>query len=148
MDGQSGNPMLVDTAGLVRRARRLADLSQRDLAAAIGISPARVARIETGGSVDVSTFAHILALAGLSIAILDESGAEVAAMPREAPRDRSGRRLPAHLDAHAVPERRTIRELFRQADPSPTPLWHHQRPERDRLRRQTGRSSTDEQLRR
>lgn len=36
--------------GLVRRARRAADLSQRDLAARLGVSQSTVARWETGQS--------------------------------------------------------------------------------------------------
>lgn len=138
----------IDTSEYVRRARRIADLSQRELAAAIGVAQSQIARVETGGRIDVSAFARILGLAGLRIAVLDGSGEEVAAMPRDAPRDRARRRLPAHLDTHAWPERRTIRELLRSADPGTSAVWHHHRPERDRLRKEAALRRTSEPLNR
>ena len=53
-----------DVGGYVRRARRLADLSQRDLADILGLSRAAVGRLESlPGRVDIPTMEAILALA-------------------------------------------------------------------------------------
>ena len=60
----------VDVARMVMRVRRLADLSQRDLAARVGLSPSTIARIETGqGSVSVGLFGRLLAVAGLRLLV-------------------------------------------------------------------------------
>jgi HTH-type transcriptional regulator/antitoxin HipB len=118
----------------VRRARRVADLSQRDLAAIIGLAQSRVSRIESGHDVGVETFARILGVAGLRIAIVDDTGAEVSPMPPDVLRDGAGRRQPSHLDVHAAPELPIPRLLLRRADPRPRESWHHRRPERDRMR--------------
>lgn len=89
----------VDVPGLIRRARRTADLSQRELAAAVGVDQSTVARWETGHAVpDVLTFARVLALAELSLQAVDAAGAVVDPMSDDAPHDRQGRRYPAHLD--------------------------------------------------
>lgn len=66
--------------GLVRRARRTADLSQRDLAAALGVSQSMVARWETGRSVPcLALLARLLRLAGLRLVV------EVAGAGEDAP---------------------------------------------------------------
>ena len=91
--------MELDLPGLLRRVRRLADLSQRELARAIETSKSAVAAAETGHSgLDVRLLARAAALAGLRLALLDAADAEVIGMSGEAVRDRSGRRFPAHLD--------------------------------------------------
>ncbi|MBB2986923.1 helix-turn-helix domain-containing protein [Terracoccus luteus] len=60
----------VDVARMVMRVRRLADLSQRDLAARVGLSPSTIARIETGhGAVSVGLFGRLLAVAGLRLLV-------------------------------------------------------------------------------
>lgn len=90
---------LVDVPGLVRRARREGDLSQRDLAALLGVDQSTVSRWETGQAVpDVVTFARALALGGLDLAVLDAEGAEAAPMSDAPPRDGARRHFPAHLD--------------------------------------------------
>lgn len=86
--------------GLVRRARRIADISQRELARRTGLAPSTVARIETGAiapSLDVVQ--HILATAGLSLVVVDRDGHVVQPM-RDVDdiRDGADRRYPAHLD--------------------------------------------------
>jgi HTH-type transcriptional regulator/antitoxin HipB len=89
----------VDVAGLLRRIRRSADLSQRELAARLHVSKSAVAAFESGTrSVDVELLAAAAALAGLRVALLDRSCAEVRGMQPGAVRDRAGRRFPAHLD--------------------------------------------------
>jgi HTH-type transcriptional regulator/antitoxin HipB len=97
---------VFDTSGYVRRARRLADLSQRELATQIGVDQSAISRVEGGRDLEVNTFLRILATANLRVAIVDASGEEVTAMPGDVVRDRAGRRKPAHLDVHARPETR------------------------------------------
>ncbi len=104
-----------DAGGLIRRVRRVCDLSQRDLAERLGVHHSTVARWETNATQPtLGAFRQILALAGWSLAALDTTGAEphdaapqgetalptetVQPMRGDAARDRQGRRYPAHLD--------------------------------------------------
>ena len=74
-----GGQVAFDVGGYVRRARRLADLSQRDLADTLGLSRAAVGRLETRPvRVDIPTMESILALAGLRLAVVDPEGRAVA----------------------------------------------------------------------
>jgi HTH-type transcriptional regulator/antitoxin HipB len=137
----------LDTSGYVRRARRLADLSQRELSERTGIGQSRISRIEGGADVDLRSFVRILAAADLRLVVVDATGAPVTPMPADVFRDHAGRRRPAHLDVHALPEHPTMKMLLRAADPIPPGgAWHHLRHERDRLRRRTGGDATTEQL--
>jgi transcriptional regulator with XRE-family HTH domain len=89
----------VDLPGLLRRIRRLADSSQRELAARLGISKSAVAAAECGSSgLDIRIVARAAALAGLRLALLDSDACEVGGMVDAAVRDMGGRRFPAHLD--------------------------------------------------
>jgi HTH-type transcriptional regulator/antitoxin HipB len=134
-----------NVSGYVRRARRLADLSQRDLAAHIGLAQPRVARIEGGRPVDVATFARILATAGLRIAVVDGSGTEVPPMPDDVLRDAGRRRQPAHLDVRTAPEFPSPTMVARHREPDPRESWHHRREERDRRRAISGSDASVEQ---
>ena len=88
-----------DLCGVLRRIRRAADLSQRELAGALGISIAAVAHAEAGTrDLPATVLARAAELAGLRLALLDEAGEQVAGMADGAVRDRAGRRFPAHLD--------------------------------------------------
>jgi HTH-type transcriptional regulator/antitoxin HipB len=88
-----------DLPGALRRVRRMADLSQRDLAAAAGVSPSAIGQAESGSrDMPVRLVATIAALAGLRLALVDDGGTEVTPMTDEAVRDMGGRRFPAHLD--------------------------------------------------
>lgn len=88
-----------DLPGVLRRIRRIADLSQRELAAAAGVSAAAIGQAESGArDMSVRLVARIAALAGMRLALVDDSGSEVLPMSDEAVRDMSGRRFPAHLD--------------------------------------------------
>lgn len=90
------------TPGLMRRIRRRLDVSQRGLAALLGVSQSVVARWETGRtSPKVSAWERLLELADLTVAVRDEDGAQVAAMRDDGARDRRGRRFPAHVDLEA-----------------------------------------------
>jgi len=88
-----------DLSGALRRIRRTADLSQRELAAACGVSPSCLAKAEAGRrDLPVDVLQRAAAVAGLRLALLDAGGAEAPGMADGAVRDGAGRRLPAHLD--------------------------------------------------
>jgi transcriptional regulator with XRE-family HTH domain len=94
-----GDQVAATIPGLVRRIRRTADLSQRDLAARLGVGRATVARWETGETVPrVDELAAAARLAGLRVALLDGADLEVMPMRSDAVLDRIGRHYPAHLD--------------------------------------------------
>lgn len=86
--------------GLVRRARRILDVSQRGLAAILDVSQSVVARWETGRtSPRASALVELLRLARLHVTFHDdETGEEVEPMRDDGGRDRRGRRYPAHVD--------------------------------------------------
>ena len=91
----------LDVPGLIRRVRRVADLSQRDLAEALGVGQAVVARWETGEcEPSLTLFGRLLELAGWGLGVVDEAGEPVAPMGPGACRDQGRRRYPAHLDVH------------------------------------------------
>ena len=56
---------LLDVTGALRLARRRADLSQRELARAVGVSPAAVARAEATGRTSLALLERALTAAGL-----------------------------------------------------------------------------------
>ena len=88
-----------DLPGALRRIRRTADLSQRELAARCDVSQSTVARAESGrGDLTVRVLAKAARLAGLRLAVLDGDGREVSGMAQATVRDMGGRRFPAHLD--------------------------------------------------
>ena len=95
---------LPDLGGIVRRGRRWADLSQRDLAERAGVAPSTVARVEANGQRQFSLLAlgTVLHALGFRLAVLDADGAEVRPMTSAAVRDRGHRRYPAHLDVRLV----------------------------------------------
>ncbi|MBN1091354.1 helix-turn-helix transcriptional regulator [Blastococcus sp. TML/M2B] len=95
-----------DLSGILRRIRRSADLSQRELAARVGASKSAIAAAETGGGgLDVRVLAAAADLAGLRLALLDGDDHEVRGMRPDGVRDRGGRRFPAHLDTVLSEER-------------------------------------------
>lgn len=86
--------------GLVRRIRRILEVSQRGLAAILEVSQSVVARWETGRtSPRASVLHHLLRLAGLRTSFHDEeTGAEVGPMRDDGARKHGGSRYPAHGD--------------------------------------------------
>ena len=141
---ETGGTVAFDVGGYVRRARRLADLSQRDLADTLGLSRAAVGRLEsTPVRVDIPTMESILALAGLRLAVVDGAGRTVEAVPTDTLRDHRERRFPAHLDATppdiGIPNERGVQP--RKGLP-PARGWYRQRRDRDRLR-ERGRAPVD-----
>lgn len=93
-------PFEGGVAGLVRRIRRILDVSQRGLAALLEVSQSVVARWETERtSPRVSVLQQMLQLAGITVALHDEtSGDEVEPMRADGARQRNGSRFPAHVD--------------------------------------------------
>jgi transcriptional regulator with XRE-family HTH domain len=89
----------MDVAGALRRIRRVADLSQRELAAACGVAPAVVAKAETGArDLPVRLLLRFATVAGFQLALVDEAGSVVTPMRSDTVRDAAGRLFPAHLD--------------------------------------------------
>ena len=93
-------PFDGEIPGLVRRIRRILDVSQRGLAAILGISQSQVARWETRRtSPRAAVLLEMLRLAKLRGTLHDrETGEEVEPMRDDGARDRAGRRYPAHVD--------------------------------------------------
>ncbi|MCZ2817487.1 helix-turn-helix domain-containing protein [Modestobacter sp. VKM Ac-2984] len=130
---------------LLRRIRRTADLSQRELAGALGVAASMIAQVETGArDLPAGVLARAATLAGLRLGLLDASGREVAGMTPGAVRDRCGRLFPAHLDVRHGDE-----GWWHGAERySRTPPWYtfdRGRPLRDRFRDATG-TPADHQL--
>jgi len=89
----------TDLPGLLRRIRRTADLSQRELASRLGSSKSAIGRAEAGtAGLDARLLLRAAELAGLRLVLLDAAGNEVPGMAEDAVRDEAGRRYPAHLD--------------------------------------------------
>jgi transcriptional regulator with XRE-family HTH domain len=88
-----------DLAGCLRRIRRLADLSQRQLAERTGLSKSALAAAESGArDLPVTQLARAAAAAGLRLTLQDADGREVTGMSPDGARDAAYRRFPAHLD--------------------------------------------------
>jgi len=87
-------------SGMVRRVRRTADMSQRELADATGLSAALIGAIETGDRTpSLRALQRILGAAGFHLEVVDRGGHVV--LPLEVwqdTEDGAGRRYPAHLD--------------------------------------------------
>jgi transcriptional regulator with XRE-family HTH domain len=127
-----------DLSGALRRIRRRADLSQRQLAESCEISQSVVARAESGyRDIPVALLRRAAALAGLRLALLDEDGKEVPGMAPDAVRDLGRRRFPAHLDTVHSDERwsRYEDQYYR---PRPWYTVDRDRAARDALRRRDG----------
>lgn len=133
-----------DLSGFLRRVRRLADLSQRELAAAASLPPSSLAHAEAGTrDLPVASLARIAAVAGLRLALLDGDGAEMSPMSSTAVTDRSGRRFPAHLDTLRSDEGHQRYEPRRDRPETSFTYWRD-RAARD-SRRRTGGTPTDHQ---
>lgn len=105
---EAGQPRLgrYPIPGLVRRARRIADLSQREMATRAGVAPSTVGRVEAGSLVpSLAVLERLLACAELQLVVVDRGGRVVQPM-REAEwtRDGADRRYPSHLDVILNPQ--------------------------------------------
>ncbi|MGW4501812.1 GNAT family N-acetyltransferase [Micromonospora sp. NPDC004336] len=117
----------VDLGAALRSLRRLADLSQRELAELSGVPQATLARIESGRATDprFRTVERLVRAAGGKVAVNgagrtdndydnhndnsddnENAGEPLPAVPHDGLRDVAGRRYPAHLDAWEVREPR------------------------------------------
>jgi transcriptional regulator with XRE-family HTH domain len=86
-------------AASLRRIRRRADLSQRELGEVLGIAASTITHAEAERrDLPVGLLDRAAALAGLRLALLDADGTEVAPMNEDTVRDGAGRHFPAHLD--------------------------------------------------
>jgi transcriptional regulator with XRE-family HTH domain len=93
-------------SGIVRRARRIADLSQRQMAKAAGVGASTIGGIENDTlTPSVQLLKRVLAVAGLYLVVVDGSGHVVQPMGDwDDTRDGADRRYPAHLDTILDPE--------------------------------------------
>ena len=88
-----------DLTSALRRIRRRADLSQRELGAACGVATSVIAHAEAGRrDMPVALLARAAELAGLRLCLLDADGTAVPPMAPDAVKDSGCRRFPAHLD--------------------------------------------------
>lgn len=122
----------LDPGGLIRRVRRLADLSQRELAEFLGLSAATIAKWETGSRrVELAALESVLDQAGLRLAVLDEYGREIRPVDAGVVRDNGGRHFPAHLDVQppdVLPQEALSSPRY---DRQPAKAWYHLRRDRD-----------------
>jgi transcriptional regulator with XRE-family HTH domain len=88
--------------GSALRARRAElGLSQRELAVNVGVSQSTLARLEAAsGQSSVTAAVQVLAAVGVQLSVGE--AATPTRMAGEHVRDRSGRRLPAHLTAYRL----------------------------------------------
>jgi HTH-type transcriptional regulator/antitoxin HipB len=135
MSATAGSPAPADEPGrFVVRARRRADLSQRELAALVGISASTVSRIESGAVVpSIALYVRLLALAGLRLVVVDREGQEILPVPVDTVRDNQGRRFPAHLDVAPPDEVPFERWAFPRYDRPDARAWFRHRSTRDQL---------------
>jgi transcriptional regulator with XRE-family HTH domain len=126
-----------DLGEALRRIRRLADLSQRDLAEVTAIPPSTLAHAEAGTrDLTVASLARAASVAHLRLALLDDSGAEVTPMSGTAVTDGGGRRFPAHLDTRRSDEGRRYEP--RRDRPETSFTYWRDRDARDARRRASG----------
>lgn len=98
----SGYPL----TGLVRRCRRTADMSQRELARYAHVSPSTIGEIEAGTLLpSLPTLQRVLNAANYQLVIADADGRLVVPLlVWQDVADGAGRRYPAHLDTILDPE--------------------------------------------
>jgi transcriptional regulator with XRE-family HTH domain len=121
----------------LRRARRIADLSQRELAQAAGMPQSTVARIEAERMTPrVDCLDRLLRATGCQLAVVDGDGWPLAPMGEDRYLDQAGRRFPAHLDlrkgGNGIWWGR--RDRWLEDRPVPAVTFDRNRQHRDRLR--------------
>jgi len=94
----------MDLGSWLRRLRRDADLSQRELAEKAGVAFQTVARIESGATPDprFRTVERLITSAGGQLSIVDTGGQAPATVPYDNVVDAAERRYPPHLDVRPV----------------------------------------------
>jgi transcriptional regulator with XRE-family HTH domain len=124
--------------GTLRRIRRTADMSQREMAAAAAIPRSTLAAGESGArDLGARALARAATVAGLRVALLDREGTEVRPMDDDAVRDMVGRRFPAHLDTR-YSEEDWWHGPERYSRPQPWYTFDRDRGRRDAFRRSGG----------
>jgi transcriptional regulator with XRE-family HTH domain len=135
-----------DLPGLLRRIRRCADLSQRELARSVGVSKSTIAAAETGAAgLDSRVLARAAALASLRLVLVDPASSEVGGMSGDAVRDMANRRYPAHLDIRHGDDRWWHDGEPRYGQERPWYTFDRDRGRRDAFRRDDG-TPDDHQL--
>lgn len=124
-------PAAQAAGDLLRAARRLADLSQRELAERSGVALSVVARIEAGQTVAprLTTVLALLAAAECRLELRRGTAEGDAGLVVT---DRAGRRFPAHLDVREVGAFGTWWGDWPMLSTRAEKIWHHaprQRPE-------------------
>src|SRR4051794_38849512 len=96
--------LVRDLPVLLRAARHIGGLSQRELAAKAEVDRSVVARIEAGAvrSPGFPLVLRLLNAAGCTFRVLDESGEPLTVRPYEDALDAGHRHWPAHLDVRPV----------------------------------------------
>lgn len=92
----------IDVGAVLRAARQVARLSQRELADELGVSKSTVARLEAGGGASVTLVDVALRTMGCALVGVGPDGLPLRALTWEPHRDRGGRRYPAHLNVRPV----------------------------------------------
>ena len=89
---------------MMRSARRLARLSQREVAQRAGVPRSTIGRIESGETRDPSmgVMQRLLEATGHHLVAVDRLGRPIEMHPHEGAIDRGGRYFPAHLDLEEV----------------------------------------------
>lgn len=105
-DSEQSQDDAFPIAGLLRQARRLAGLSQREFARRAGVSSGTVGRAESGDlTPGLGTLLRLLAAAELRLVVTDGAGRVVRPLEEfPATRDYGNRRYPAHFDLILDPE--------------------------------------------
>ena len=130
---------------MLRRARRTADVSQREMAAAAGVAKSTLAAAEAGTrDLPVGALVRAAAVAGLRLVLVDAAGAEVLPMADDAVRDMVGRHFPAHLDTR-YSEEEWWHGPERYSRRRPWYTFDRDRQRRDAVRRRQG-TAADHQL--
>jgi transcriptional regulator with XRE-family HTH domain len=92
-------------AAFIRTLRRIADLSQREIADRCGLTRHVIASMEARPDLArVVRFEQLVEAAGLRLVILDGHGSALEPDHDRGLRDRGGRRFPAHLDVRPAAE--------------------------------------------
>lgn len=134
-----------DLCSALRRIRRIADCSQRQLAEQLGVSQSVLSRAEAGArELPLSLLVRAAALAGLRLALVNRDGREVTGMATNTVRDLGGRRFPAHLDTRYSDEG-WWHGPERYSRPQPWYTFDRDRAGRDAARSETG-TPDDHQL--
>jgi len=137
--------------GLLRRARRHADLSQRQLAAKAKVHPSVISRIEAGRQFpEMITMERLLAATGFGLQAVSSDGQHVIDndstwADQDTARDGAYRRFPAHLDVWAPNLRRPWWYHLHVGTSIPAPLlsFDLSRLKRDLRRRADHREACD-----